>query len=203
MRQRTTYTLAVFAALALTVGGRSGLAATPGTPHGKIIPMAVTDDTSASTTGALMGIIALGTYPPLDSSGNDEWPCFTGGTDPDCSSIPVGGVVIGIPYQEWSATTCNSGACAQVFWSFSSLAVSGTVIVSETITQGNNTIYQSGSTNLGAGTAPFLSFVWDEIGTGPGACSGCVAAVKGAARVTTTATIGSTTLTGHTTVYME
>ena len=165
--------------------------------------MATNENISSATTGMLMGIIALGTYPPLDSSGNDYWPCFTGGTDPDCSSIPAGGIVIGTPYQEWNPTTCNSGACAQVFWSFTSLTVSGTVTVSETITQGTNTIYQSGSTDLGAGTAPFLSFVWDEIGTGPGACSGCVAATKGAAKITTTVTIGGTTLTGHATVYME
>jgi len=196
------------AALALGICGQQARAEPPGTIHARSFPLAATPDLNpnAKEPAMTMGVVAFGTYPPTDSSGNSEWPCFTGGSDPNCSTIPAGGVILGVPYQDWSVSACNVGpgaACGQIYWSFTSNHASGTVMVSETITQGTKTIYQSGTTNLGMGTAPFQSWVWDEIGMGPNACSGCVAVVKGPARITVTATVGSVTVTGHAPLIMQ
>jgi len=174
--------------------------------HAKIFRLPVTVvDTAAPAL--LPGIVAFGTNPPLDANGNVEWPCFTGGSDMDCSAIPPGGVVVGMPYQFWSLSDCNISspgqACGQIYWSFSSNSASGDVGVSETITQGSNTIYTSGVTDLGPGTAPFVSFVWDEIGMGPNSCSGCVAPVHGPALITVVATVGSFTTKWRAWVYLE
>ncbi|HUO29921.1 MAG TPA: hypothetical protein VMU80_11940 [Bryobacteraceae bacterium] len=173
--------------------------------HVKMFPLSVAPDATAPPI--LPGIVAFGTTPPLDGQGNEEWPCFTGGSDADCSSIPAGAVVVGMPYQYWSLAACNISnpgeSCGQIYWSFSSNTASGDVQVSETIKQGNNVIYKSGVTDLGPGTAPFVSFVWDEIGFGPNACSGCVAPVKGAAEIMTTATVGSSTMSGHAWLLLE
>ncbi|HTQ55181.1 MAG TPA: hypothetical protein VMI94_12020 [Bryobacteraceae bacterium] len=202
MQKTIRMLVVVAAALVLGCWGRTAQAETPRRPHAKTIQLPA-GMSSAVKSPLIMGIIALGTYPPTDSSGGTQWPCFTGGTDPDCSSIPAGGIVLGIPYQDWNLSDCTSGACGQVYWSFTSNSASGSVMVSETITQGNNVVYQSGLTNLGPGTAPFLTFVWDEIGLGPTACNGCVAPVRGAAKITTTATVGSTTITGHTWIDLQ
>jgi hypothetical protein len=192
MKTISTYLLMAVAAVAPGIGGHWALA---GEPHARSFPLSTAPD--ATEPAMAMGIVAFGSLPPTDSLGAPEWPCFTGGADADCASMPAGGVVVGMPYQYWNIKGCTTGTCGQVYWSFSSNSASGTVMVSETITQGSNIIYQSGITNFGQGTAPFVTFVWDEIGFGPNACSGCVAPVKGAAKITTTATIGTVTITGH------
>jgi len=188
------------AALALWISVPGALAGQPGM-HARNFSLNVSPD--AKTDAITMGMLSMGTYPPADGEGNDYWPCFTGGSDADCSSIPAGALVIGIPYQDWNISACTSGVCGQIYLSFTSNHETGDVMVSETITQGSSTVYQSGTTNLGPGTAPFMSIVWDDIAMGPIACSGCVDPVKGPATIKATVTINSVTVSRSASIIMQ
>jgi hypothetical protein len=44
----------------------------------------------------------------IDPAGSNEWPCFGGSTNPDCSGIQEGGVVLGIPQYVWSFADCDA-----------------------------------------------------------------------------------------------
>jgi hypothetical protein len=173
----------------------------------------VAPDATASQVHQLY--TTLNELPPLDSSNNPEWPCSGGGTDPDCSTIAQGGLVIGFPFYTWPLTTCTSStdACGEVTWMFETdVASTKTKIdVSVTVTQGTTTkttIYSSGTlsagTNPGAGYTEVYAL---PVGFGPGDCfatgSTCGTPVAGPATITVVTTIGKQTATGVATIILS
>ena len=102
----------MFAAIAVIVafgvGGHPALAAAPQFHRSVIghVPAQVSPDTTGPTI--LQLVTTLGTLAPIDGSGNYEWPCLTGDPInwPDCSSIPAGGLVIGLPTYTVSLANC-------------------------------------------------------------------------------------------------
>jgi len=146
--------------------------------------------------------------PPLDGSGNPEWPCAGGGSNADCSSIAAGGLVIGFPFYTWPLTTCTSSteACGEITWMFETDVAStkATIDITITVTQGTTTksdIYTSGTikggTNPGAGYTEVFAI---PVAFGAGDCfatgTTCVTPVAGPATITVTTTIGKQTATG-------
>jgi hypothetical protein len=144
--------------------------------------------------------------PPLDTSGNPEWPCAGGGADADCSSIAEGGLVIGFPFYTWPLTTCTSSteACGEITWMFETDVAStkAAIDVTVTVTQGTTTkttIYSSGK--LSAGTNPGAGYT--EVyalpvafGSGDCATGTCGTPVAGPATITVVTTIGTQKATG-------
>jgi hypothetical protein len=175
-------------------------------PHLKLVAVAkipMTDISPDTAAPALLGgPLALGVLPPLDSSGNEYWACFTGGSDPDCSSIPAGGWVSGIPYLFWSKKTCTSKktACAQLTWWFQNNSTDTTddLIVTISANQGEKFIlyqtFDAGSNDLYSG---HLIWVTIDVGFGPGYCGTetCSKPVDGEATLQALALVGSSTAT--------
>ena len=79
---------------------------------GAIFSDAVPDATVPTLFTALLNI---GANPPLDKGGIGYWPCFTGGSDTDCSSIPSGGIVVGEPLPA-AVVPHGCKGCAQIYW---------------------------------------------------------------------------------------
>lgn len=156
--------LSTFAALAAIaafgVAGPPALAqdATPINPHfhvGTLGMLRVPHANVPNATTALnQGITAMGVGAPADSGGGDTWPCFTGDAVnfPDCSSLPAGGLLVGIPVQNWPLSDCTNsttGCGGQIYWTFEDDSAKGALIVSVTVTQGTTTILATGNANLG------------------------------------------------------
>jgi hypothetical protein len=140
----------------------------------------------------------FGYLPPKDGSGNDYWPCYTGGSNADCSSIPANGVVVGIPlYTPWSVSACNTSTpCGQIYFFYDDLTNDSTddLIVTVTVKQGTNYILAVGPKDIGPN--PFANEVvvfsgdkafgtQGQAGKGNGWCAGtrhtCVDPVAGVA----------------------
>lgn len=152
----------------------------------------------------------FGNLPPKDGSGNDYWPCYTGGSNSDCSSIPGGGVVAGIPVYAWSLSACDNNAppatpCGQIYFFYQDLTGDTTddLIVTVTVKQGTNYILAKGPTDIGPN--PFLDEVvvfsgdkafgtQGQTGKGNGWCAGskhtCVDPVAGPANGVATIQVG-------------
>jgi hypothetical protein len=164
----------------------------------------------------------FGALPPLDESGNDEWPCFAG--DADCSTIATGGVVIGAPSYSQSLSNCDANAsgapnCGQIFWFYEDDTGNNTdnLVVSVVVKQGKNYILDTGTVNLGPnpyspGTVIVVygDTAFGTLGeTGPsnGFCAGstetCVNPVRGVASVTITTTVGTSTITNKFNMFLE
>ena len=159
--------------------------------------------------------------------GNDEWPCFPNGSNPndaDCSSIATGGVVIGQPAYTQSFSACDASSsdspnCGQIFWFYEDDTGDGTddLVVSIVVKQGKNYIMDTGPFNFGPNPYPAGSVVviWDdtafgtlgETGPGNGFCAGstetCVNPVKGVASVTVTTTVGTSTINSKFNIFLE
>jgi hypothetical protein len=166
---------------------------------GKIPMPDISPDTAAPAM--LGGPLALGVLPPLDGSGNEYWTCFTG-YGADCSSIPAGGWVSGIPYLFWSKKTCTNKktACAQLTWWFQDNSTDTTddLIVTISANQGKKFIlYQT----LDAGSNDLYSdnLIWVtiDVAFGPGNCGTetCSKPVDGEATLQALAIVGSSTAT--------
>jgi len=202
----------VFAALAVVLtlgvcGQAQAQDASPVTSHFHVatlgtvrVPHANVPD---ATTALNQGITAMGVGAPLDTGGNDTWPCFTGDpTDfPDCSSIAAGGIVLGIPVQNWSLADCTNattGCGGQIYWTFEDDSAKGALIVSITVKQGTTTIFATGSAKLGTvvGSPGAIEVISDDgiafLGPGSGSCATgitCGTAVAGPATIVVTTTI--------------
>jgi hypothetical protein len=198
----------MFAAAAVIVAfGVSAQQALALDPHFKVTvmkaPGVITDAVPAAASQLHQLYTTMGVAAPADSLGNGYWPCFTGGSDADCSSIPAGAVVVGIPFYTWNLTACTSStsACGQISWMFETdvASTSATIDVSITVTQGTSTIMNTGTvpvgTNPGAG---YVEVISDNVGFGPGDCAvgTCATPVAGAAKITVTTTIGKQKATG-------
>lgn len=164
----------------------------------------------------------FGVLPPLDGSGNDEWPCFGGGAD--CSSIATGGVVMGTPVYTQSLTACDASAagapnCGQIFWFYEDDTGDNTddLVTSIVVKQGLNYILDTGTINHGINSAPkgaVVVFTLDtafgtlgETGPGNGFCAGsfetCVNPKAGTAAVTITTTVGISTIQSKFSIFLQ
>jgi hypothetical protein len=174
-------------------------------PHLKLVAVAkipmpdISPDTAAPAL--LGGPLSLGVLPPLDGSGNEYWTCFTGGSDPDCSSIPAGGWVSGIPYLFWPKKTCTNKetACAQLTWWFQDNSTDTTddLIITISANQGKKFILYE---TIDVGPNPYSGYlVWVSIDVafGPGNCGTetCSKPVDGEATLQALAIVGSSTAT--------
>jgi hypothetical protein len=198
----------VFAALAVIVAfGVCGQQALALDPHFKVVTIGhgttQSDAVPDAASQVHQGITAMGAAAPADSSGNATWPCFTGETDPDCSSIAAGGLVVGIPAFTWNLAACTSStaACGQIYWTFETDVKSKTapINISLTVTQGTSTIYSTGTIDVGTNPgAGFIEAIAGNVAFGPGDCTvgTCATPVAGAATITVTTKIGTSTATG-------
>ncbi len=202
----------MFAALAaFLVFGVSGQAQTAWEPHVKMmaVPMShPVDPDAASKLHTTQTGMAVGA--PADSSGNAYWPCFTGTSDPDCSSIPEGALVNGWSLYTWNLPACtsSSAACGEIYWfvedDFASTKYN--VVATVTVTQGTSTIYTNKynyGKNPGSGYIFIVAF---DAAFGVGDCFNggtCVAPVAGAAVISTTFTIGSQQATSKATILLS
>lgn len=158
----------------------------------------------------------FGVLPPLDSGGADFWPCFTGGANADCSSIPAGGVVIGGPGYTQSLAACDANSasatnCGQVFWFYEDDTGDNTdhLIVSIAVKQGTKFILDTGNFDFGANPFPAGSVIiisddtafgtLGATGKNNGFCAGsnkiCSDPVAGIATVTVTTKVGTSKIT--------
>ena len=164
--------------------------------HGNISP-----DVS---TALVAGIVELGDPAPPDVSNNPTWPCFTGGSDPDCSSIAAGGLVVGIPFSDWSAASCNvtsdTMACGQFITTLTDNTANGKATVTITIKQGASVVFNTGKLKAGSISAGFLYTLYLYLGTGPNGCTPygttCVDATAGPATLSVTTAVGKKKATG-------
>ena len=134
-----------------------------------------------SGPGFYQGIVAMGPPPPVSG----DWPCWAG--SPQCSSVPLGGLVIGMPEQVWSKT-CKS--CGQIYWTLQSTTAANSAIATVTVTQGSpaTTIY-SFTEPLGMIGANTISAIL----IGPVSFTNAVA---GTATINVSVAIGATTVKG-------
>ncbi len=206
-----------FAALAVIVAlGVAGQAFAVD-PHFKVVtvgPVAGHTDVVPDAASKVHQLMTnMGVAAPADASDLPTWPCFTGGSDPDCSSITAGGLVVGIPFYTWSLSGCTSSseACGQIFWAFETDVPSTTAKIEITlnVTQGSNTIYSTGSAPIDVGDNPgkgYMEIISGNVGFGVGDCGAgvtCVAPVAGAATITTTTKIGTSTATGKAVILLS
>jgi hypothetical protein len=156
----------------------------------------------------------MNALPPVDSSGNGEWPCAGGGSNPDCASIAEYGLVIGFPFYSWSLTGCTSStaACGEITWMFETdvKSTKAAVSFSITVTQGTTTktdIYTAGPLSGGTNPGQYYTEVFAlPVAFGSGDCfttgTTCGTPVAGPATVTVTTTIGTQKATGTAVIYL-
>jgi hypothetical protein len=153
---------------------------------------AVTPDVSSKVYQLSAGV--SDSIPPGSSSSNPIWPCFTGGSDPNCSSLPAGAVVEPYPMYTLSLADAAAGDVIWLYWWFEDDNASKTKQLegSITITQGASTILQTGTLDFGdniqgsvivSGTA--------VVGVGQCATATCVEPVSGKATMTVETWVGT------------
>ena len=202
---------AIAVIVALGVGGHPALAAAPQFHRSVIghVPAQVNPDTTAPTIFQL--VTNFGTLAPIDGSGNYEWPCLTGDAIdwPDCSSIPAGGLVIGLPTYTVSLANCLDPNVA---------CIGGLEVVEDDnpsttkdfnwalrITQGDAVILNTGALDFGPNMPNTIQFIGGNLYVGPGNCAigTCVAPVPGVATATTWTWVGDSVTVGHATINFQ
>ena len=220
-KSRWFHLLALSAILACIVCGQQALAENP--HHLQIQAVSgngVHSDKTVKEKAALEQLSSgFGVLPPVDGSGNDEWPCFPNqnANGADCSTIATGGVVIGTPAYTQSLSNCDASAsgapnCGQVFWFYEDDTGDTTddLVVSITVKQGAHYILDTGPFDFGPnpfGSTPGTVIVISDdtafgtlgqTGSGNGFCAGstetCVNPVTGPASVTVTTTVGKSSI---------
>ena len=159
----------------------------------------------------------FGTLPPKDGSGDDEWPCVPNSANPnypDCSNIAPGGIVIGVPGFTQSLSACDDSTstisyCGQIFWFYEDETGDSTddLIITIAAKQGKNyiadVVYNFGPNPYTAGSVVIISDdtafgTLGESGPSNGFCyystETCVNPKAGAATVTVTTTVGTSTI---------
>jgi hypothetical protein len=214
MRIQTTKTrMFIFAALAATVTfgvvGQPALAAAPQFHISVIghVPAQVSPDPAAPTIFQLA--TNFGTLAPVDGSGNDEWPCFTGGSDADCSSIPAGGLVVGVPTYTVSLADCLNPNVACI-WGYEAVEDDNPSTTEAfkwglRMTQGDSVILDTGMLNFGPNTPNAIYVIGGNLDVGPGNCAvgTCAAPVAGKATATTYTWVGKSVVLGHATINFQ
>jgi hypothetical protein len=202
---------ALAAAVAFGVGGRPALAAAPQFHMSVIghVPAQVSPDSAAPTIFQL--VTNFGALAPIDGSGNYEWPCLTGDpiNYPDCSSMPAGGLVIGLPTYTVPLANCLDPNVA---------CIGGEEVVEDDnpsttknfnwglrITQGDAVILDTGMLNFGPNMPNTIQFIGGNLYVGPGNCATgtCVAPVAGKATATTYTWVGTSVAVGHATLNFQ
>jgi hypothetical protein len=159
-------------------------------------PGAVTPDVSSKVYELSAGV--SDSLPPVNSSSAPEWPCFTGGSDPYCSSLPAGGVVEPYPEYTLSLADAVAGDGIWIYWWIEDDNASKTkqLEASITITQGTGagetTILQTGTIDLGdniQGSVVISGTV--AVGAGQCATATCVAPVSGKATMAIETWVGT------------
>jgi hypothetical protein len=141
---------------------------------------------------------------PSNYNGQDQWPCYGGNTN--CSSIDQNGVVVGIPVSAWSLSSCDTATpCGQIYFFYQDLTGDQTddMILTVSVKQGSNYIFDKGPVNLGPD--PYYNEVvvfsgdkafgtQGQTGRGNGWCAGtrhtCVDPVAGLANGEVTIQVG-------------
>src|SRR6202161_3784710 len=143
--------------------------------------MGVTPDAAAAV---LAGPVAF-VVPPPSAGPPPSWPCVT--PPRPCTSDPAGGILIGIPLQQWpisGTTNCTTVVCGQIMAMFETTTGTGAVTATITITQGTTTIYSKAAKGktATANQVGVISVTGIQFAT---------TAVAGAATVTVTPTVGT------------
>ncbi len=199
MTKTRMFMVAALAAISLGVCAHAQESNVGAGPHLRLTAVGAVPaaDPSIATQEMIGGPLSLGTLAPTDSNGIWIWPCVTGYGD--CSSLPVGGWVSGLPYLTWSSSC--SGTCANLTWWFQD-GTADTVdhlVIEISIKQGTRIVYDLGVVDLGPNPFPQqMALVSAEAGFGPGWCYGgttCSKPQTGKATMEATATVGSQTAT--------
>jgi hypothetical protein len=135
--------------------------------------------------------------PPPVSGPPPSWPCIA--PKAPCSSDPAGGILIGLPLQQWpisGSTNCTAVPCGQIMAMFETTTGTGAISFTVTIKQGTTTIYSKSSGKVGTAKAHQVGVV-DVTGV-----QFDTTAVAGAATVTVTTTVGTAKVSGKTTIYL-
>lgn len=167
-----------------------------------------------TTTDLFVLSTTMTDLPPLDPAGNAYWPCYTGGGDPDCSSIPTGAVANGYPHYTWPLSTCTASSetspCGQIiFWFDDESTDPEDISIEITVDQNGSTIYEFPNTDFGPNlyTGQLVYFTADvAFGTGAGNCTGkvkCVTPVAGPVSIAATVSIGSDRASGKATILLS
>ena len=154
--------------------------------------MGVTPDAAAAVLAGPVAFVA----PPPSAGPPPSWPCIT--PKAPCTSDPVGGILIGLPLQQWpisSTTNCTTVVCGQIMAMFETTTGTGAVTANITIKQGTTTIYSKAAKGKAAtaNQVGVISVTGIKFAT---------TAVAGAATVTVTTTVGTTKVAGKTTIYL-
>jgi hypothetical protein len=151
----------------------------------------------ASAPTLFTALLNIGANPPADHSGNPYWPCFTGGSDTDCSSIPSGAIVLGEPLPA-AVVPHNCSGCAQIYWivESTSAAPTGVIKVSLTVKQGSTTIFSfSGPSTITLPPGEIAALWYDGVTFTGGKA--------GSASISVTNEVGTATSTSTTTVLLK
>lgn len=161
--------------------------------------------------------------PPKDGQGNDEWPCFGGENQADCSNIALGGVVLGTPQYVWPLASCDAdvnGApnCGQINWFYEDDSGDTTdhLFLSLKVKQNGKYILDVGPVDYGvnpfAGMQVVIYFdaafgTLGQTGPGNGFCAGtkktCVNPQQGLATAVATTTVGPYTTRQKFQIYLQ
>jgi hypothetical protein len=192
--------VALVSVVAFGVSGQQALAqgddATLSNAHVTLTDHWVPGVSSDALAAVLAGPVGF-VVPPPSEGPPPSWPCIAP-TAP-CSSDPAGGMLIGLPLQQWpisGTTNCTAVPCGQIMATFETTTGTGAISFTVTITQGTTTIYSMSSGKIGTAKAKQVGVV-DLTGV-----QFDTTAVAGAATVTVTTTVGKTKVSGKTTIYL-
>ncbi|MGH6890067.1 MAG: hypothetical protein ACREHF_12880 [Rhizomicrobium sp.] len=161
--------------------------------------------------------------PPQDGQGNDEWPCFGGQNQADCSNVALGGVVLGTPQYVWPLANCDAnmnGApnCGQINWFYEDDTNDTTDHLFLTVKVKQHSKYVLDVGPIDYGVNPFAGMqvvIYDDTafgtlgqsGPGNGFCAGttetCVNPHSGPAVAEITTTVGTYTTTQKFRIYFQ
>ena len=150
-----------------------------------------------ATAGVFVGMTGWA-LPPVSAGPPASWPCFA--PNAPCTSDPAGGLLIGIPLQQWpisGSTNCTLVACGQIFSTYETTTGKGSVSISITIKQGATTIFSFSQSKIGTIAANQIGIV-DLTGVQLDAT-----AVAGNATITVTTTVGKAKVTGTAVVVLQ
>jgi hypothetical protein len=138
--------------------------------------------------GMYQGIVLMGPNPPTLSP-SPTWPCFGGGGDSECSSLPAGGVIIPFPQQVFGPRFVG-----EVVSTFSTTSATGTADITVTITEGAATLFTYSSSVSVAANGDWYIYLENVSFTG---------ATKGTATLTVTTTVGTAIITGKAALHIS
>jgi len=161
--------------------------------------LALAEDNDAPTgdaTAALLAGPVAFVVPPPSNGPPPSWPCVAPAAP--CTTDPKGGLLMGVPLQEWpisGTTNCTMVKCGQIMAMYQSTTATGAAKATISIKQGTTTIF-SGAAKCTTAVANTVGYCY---------LSGIqfmTTAIAGAATVTVSTTVGTTKVSGKTTIYL-